>query len=118
MGKPLKWGLYAGVFAVTAALAINFCGLLFQCGCESAWGAAAAHCNIHNAKRPHCPWCTHGGAGFVAGMVPVFLVQGWAVFRGGDWNWIKRLAAALIAFPVVGGLLGVIVGLMQGYWNQ
>lgn len=118
MRRPLKWGLYLGVFAFTALLAINFCGTLFQCGCQSAWSAAAAHCNIHQAHGPHCPWCTHGGAGFVAGMVPVFLVQAWAVFRPGTWGYLTRLAVALVAFPVVGGVLGGTVGWMQGYWSR
>ena len=109
--------MYLGVFAFTAALAINFCATLFQCGCQSFWGGAATHCNINHATGPHCPWCTHGGAGFVASMVPVFFVQGWAVFRPGLWSWKTRLVIALASFPVVGGSLGGIVGWMQGYWN-
>jgi hypothetical protein len=118
LGRPLKAGLYLAVFAFTAALAINFCGTIFQCGCQSMWQASAAHCNIHNKTGPHCPWCTHGGIGFVVSMVPVFLVQAWIVFRNAAWNWQRRLAGALVAFPVVGGILGAIVGWLQGYWNH
>lgn len=117
MGKPLKAAMYLGVFAFTAAFAINFCGMLFQCGCESPWFGAADHCNIHQPVGPHCPWCTHGGMGFVFSMVPVFVTQAWAVFRGGEWSWKTRLVIALASFPVVGGILGGIVGWIQGYWN-
>lgn len=78
---------------------------------------SAAHCNIHHQTGPHCPWCTHGGSGFVLSMVPVFGTQAWAVFRPGEWSWKRRLLIALAAFPVVGGVLGGITGLLQGYWS-
>jgi len=110
--------MYLGVFVFTAAFAINFCGTLFQCGCQSFWAGSAEHCNIHHRAGPHCPWCTHGGTGFVLSMVPVFLTQAWAVFRTADWSWKTRLVIALGSFPVVGGILGGIVGWLQGYWNH
>lgn len=118
MRKPLKAALFLGVFAFTAALAINFCNLVFQCGCQSIWAAADAHCNIHHKHGPHCPWCTHGGAGFVVSMVPVFIAQGWFTLRNNSWSWKQRLFASLAAFPLIGGVLGVIVGWSQGYWNH
>lgn len=118
MGKPLKALLYLGVFAGTALLAIDFCGWFFQCGCQSVWLGSADHCNIHNRVGHHCPWCTHGGTGFVVSMVPVFAVQAWAIFRSADWGWRTRLFLAIAAFPAVGGILGGIVGWLQGYWNQ
>mgnify|MGYP004296809683 CR=1 FL=1 len=41
------------------------CGLLFQCGCTwncGPWSGAACRggwddCNVHNARKPWCPWC-------------------------------------------------------------
>ena len=110
--------MYLGIFAVTAALSINFCAMLFQCGCQSFWAGADAHCNIKNHVGPHCPWCTHGGTGFVVSMVPVFFAQGWAVFRIADWSWKTRLLIALGSFPLIGGILGGVVGWLQGYWNH
>ena len=110
--------MYLGVFVFTAAFAINFCATLFQCGCQSFWAGSADHCNIHHRVGPHCPWCTHGGMGFVGSMLPVFLVQAWAVFRTADWSCPTRLAVAIGSFPVVGGILGGIVGWWQGYWNH
>ena len=118
MGKPLKLAMYLGVFAFTAVFAINFCATLFQCGCQTIWQASAAHCNVHHPAGPRCPWCTDGGMGFVVSMVPVFLAQGWAVFRTADWSWKTRLLIALGSFPVVGGILGGIVGWLHGYWNH
>lgn len=118
MRKPLKAALYLGVFVFTAIFAINFCATLFQCGCQGMFGLAATHCNINNHGARHCPWCTHGGVGFVVSMVPVFLVQAWVIFRSGDWGWKTRLLMALAAFPIVGGILGGIVGWLQGYWNH
>ncbi|MBL8238546.1 MAG: hypothetical protein JNM66_14065 [Bryobacterales bacterium] len=118
MGKPLKFGLYLAVFAFTAMTAINFCGTIFHCGCQSMWSAGSEHCNIKHHAGPHCPWCTHGGIGFVVSMVPVFVAQAWAVFRTADWGWKTRLILALGAYPIVGGILGGIVGWLQGYWNH
>jgi len=117
LGKPLKLAVYLGVFAFTALTAIQFCGWIFGCGCHAMWLDGAAHCNIHHKTGPHCPWCTHGGAGFVISMVPVFGAQAWAVFRAGDWGWKTRLGLALVSYPLVGGILGAIVAWVQGYWN-
>ena len=118
MRKPLKIALYTAVFTFTALFAISFCGWLFGCGCQYLWGAGADHCNIKNHHGPHCPWCTHGGIGFVASMVPVFALQAWLIFRNASWSWVYRLFLALLSFPLVGGILGAIVGWLQGYWNH
>ena len=34
-----------------------YCGLLFRCRCTWPWAGGAAHCNIHHASGPRCPWC-------------------------------------------------------------
>lgn len=118
MRSPVKWALFLSVFALTAATSINFCATLFGCGCQGFLGAVADHCNIHNRVGPHCPWCTHGGAGFVVGMVPVFITQGWIVWRNNAWTLQIRALAALAAYPLLGGALGFLVGWLQGYWNR
>ena len=37
-------------------------GVLFRCNCTWPWAGGAAHCNIHHATGPKCPWCNvmHG----------------------------------------------------------
>jgi len=66
---PWKWLMEFAVAGV-ACNAFNwlfhnpYCGLLFQCGCtfnyplitpksDAGWGP----CNVHNARKPWCPWC-------------------------------------------------------------
>ncbi len=102
---------------LTSAFIIDFCGLVYGCGCESWWKAGSQHCNIHNASGKHCPWCTHSGSGFMVGGIFIFGAQGWLSFRPRSWSWPKRLAAAILAFPVVGTIAAIVIGIVQGYWN-
>jgi len=71
--------LLAAAAVVSASVLMPpVCNLVFKCGCSWLWTTAAAHCNIHNAAPPHCPWCNHGAlgyylpyAGFIAGQLLV-----------------------------------------------
>jgi hypothetical protein len=108
----------AAVLLCSAAFSINFCATLFQCGCDFFWTTSDAHCNIHHRTGPHCPWCAHGGAGFLISMLPVFVTQGWIVLRRKDWPLAWRIVLALISFPLLAGAIGLIVGWLQGYWNR
>ena len=99
---------------VTSLLFINFCALVFRCGCHSLWAGAADMCNIHREGSRHCPWCARNPAYAYAVMViPQALVSFWSV----PWSWSKRLAVALAAFPVFGGIAAVVYGLTSGYWK-
>ena len=103
--------------AVTSVFFIDLCNVIYQCGCDHLWGAQAAFCNIHNPNAKHCPWCSVGLLGYsllYGGIVVVQLVLGFFPRR---WPWTRRLAAALIAFPVLGGLEGLIMGWSMGYWS-
>lgn len=103
--------------AVTSVCFLDLCNLIYRCGCDHLWGAQAAHCNIHNPAGKHCPWCSVGMVGYgilYGGIVLVQLILGFFPRR---WSWQKRLAAALIAFPVLGGLEGLVMGLYSGYWS-
>ena len=113
----VRGGVFLAGVAVTSLLLINACDLFFQCGCEAWWNAAAAHCNIHNAAGPHCPWCLDSGIrGYVVyGLVLV--VQAVCAFRPGDTVWLKRFSLVLAAFPVIGGLFALVFGLTTGYWS-
>jgi hypothetical protein len=100
---------------VTSLLFINFCALVFQCGCHSLWAGAADTCNIHMPGSHHCPWCAHNPAyAYTAMVIPQVLISFWS------WQcaWWKRLAAALAAFPVFGGIAAVVYGLTSGYWES
>jgi hypothetical protein len=116
-----KAALRGGVFLVaavfTSLLFINVCDLFYQCGCDAWWAGAAAHCNIHNASGPHCPWCLDGGVRGYAVYGLVLAVQAAVAFRPGETGWFKRFGLALAAFPLVGGLAALVFGLTTDYWS-
>ena len=119
MRKPRKadWAAFAVSAAVTLVFFIDFCGLLFQCGCRSWWAGAAGLCNIHTAGVHHCPWCVMALGWQLATLSAILLSQAASVFLPGHWPWYVRLAAGLAAFPVSGAVLGAIAGIGFGYWN-
>jgi hypothetical protein len=92
-----KLGL-AAVGLVAIAVAHPLCNLFFRCGCG--W-LGPAHCNIHLAAGPHCPWCV-GTWRFVA------VGSTWAL---GAWLGcrlaLRRWTGAAPAF--FGGLAGVLI---------
>lgn len=101
--------------ALTSVFFINFCSLVFQCGCHSLWSGADASCNIHRAGVHHCPWCAHNPApAYLAMILPQALISFWPAAL----PWTARLAAAAIAFPVFGGLAAMVYGLASGYWGS
>lgn len=102
--------------AVSAAFIINLCATIYQCGCTFAWSGANAHCNIHTPGAKHCPWCSIGNAGFFAVLGVIVGSQAWISFRRAVWGWPLRLGLALLAFPVVGSIEAVLVGVWHGYW--
>jgi hypothetical protein len=99
----------------TCLFFINFCALVFGCGCHPLWAGADASCNIHLAGTHHCPWCAHTPSFAFAAMV---LPQALISFGSMRVAWWKRLALALAAFPVFGGIAAVIYGLASGYWTR
>lgn len=102
--------------AVTCVLFINFCNLVYQCGCTWLWAGAADHCNIHTGPR-HCPWCAIGQSGQLMVWGSMVIPQAWIAF-GSRLGFVPRLAAALAAFPVMGLLAAVAVGWQRGYWGS
>ncbi|MBL8179471.1 MAG: hypothetical protein JNK48_32630 [Bryobacterales bacterium] len=101
--------------AFTCAFFINYCNLIYQCGCTFLWSGAAAHCNIHHGPK-HCPWCSIGDGAY---LVLLFLIVPQVVvsFWPRPWRWHMRLAAALLAFPIAGLIPAIALGIWQGYWN-
>jgi hypothetical protein len=101
---------------VTAVFFINFCDLVYRCGCRSLWAGAAAHCNIHRASGPHCPWCSVGQAGSLAVFLFIAAVQGHVAFRTQRSGYIV-FGLTLLAFPAVGAVLAIAMGVWKGYWT-
>jgi hypothetical protein len=113
IARPL---IFVAAAAVTSVFFINFCDLVYQCGCESLWAGAADHCNIHDAESRHCPWCSIGNAGAFAVWGTIVAAQAAVVF-GLKTGRLVRGVLAMLAFPVVGGLLALIIGWARGYWS-
>ncbi len=100
----------------TFVFLIQFCDLLFDCGCEAAWAGAATHCNINVAGPPNCPWCVQDGAyGAIAFGMILTAHAGLALWPGRLS--LTRIIAVFLAFPVVGAVAGVLTGWMTGYWQ-
>jgi len=110
-----KIGIFALAFAVTSLWFINLCDLVYGCGCVSWWNGAAAHCNIQQPGPPDCPWCQHGGAAGYASYGLIGLAQGWTAFTSRINGLARRLLAALLAFPLVGGAAALAFGWLWDY---
>jgi len=106
---------FAVSFAATCLFFINLCDWLFDCGCRSLWAGADAMCNIHIAESRHCPFCSHGIAGYAGVMAavtaPQFAVSWWTA-----WSRPTRTAVCLLLFPAGMIVVGVLAGLIGGYW--
>lgn len=118
MNYPLwKRGLVFAVAAtITCLFLVDFCGWIFGCGCQSFWKAFDKYCNIHSGPK-HCPWCTHGGMGFLVSGLFVMGTQALVAFKGFGYSLLVRFALCLAAFPTIGGITAWIVGTLQGYWS-
>ena len=104
------------LIALAGAALYPFCGLVFRCGCVAMGWGGAAHCNVHGALGPHCPWCEHPWLGNV-GLVLTLTAQGFlyrAVFRRSRSALTAGFAAAL-AFPLPALLAAFITWLPTDY---
>jgi hypothetical protein len=103
--------------AVSLPFLINFCHLVYQCGCRSLWNGAAATCNIHNASNHDCPWCETGILGMVVPPLMILLAMAAVVSWPGAFRPWRRLTLALAMFPLAGGLAALLFGLATRYWS-
>jgi hypothetical protein len=115
--KPslFKLGLFVAAVAFTGVFFINWCDLIYQCGCTFLWAGGAEHCNIHNPEPPHCPWCANHAAGGTAFLLTI-AAQAVVVWQPGPVT-TARAAAALAASPVAAGIAGAAIGLAASYWS-
>lgn len=106
----------AVALGATFVLFIHYCDLIFSCGCQALWAGASTSCNIHAAAPPHCPWCLHHGSYGWWSLSGISVAQaGIALWPGIFGKW--RVLAVFLAFPVLGGILGVAAGIATGYWG-
>jgi hypothetical protein len=106
-------------FVLTSLFFIDLCNFIYRCGCTSLWAGADAHCNIHHqAGTKHCPWCSHGYAGYALFFGAIVAPQIWTALR---WKRgplaAARLAVVLALFPIAGGAVALIAGWYDGYWQ-
>lgn len=113
--KPTLIALLA--VTVTSVFFIDFCNLVYQCGCKSLWAGAAGQCNIHNHSGKHCPWCSFGQTGYAIVYGSMIVPQILLAFLPRRRSLPARLIWSLLAFPVAGAGLAVVFGLITGYWS-
>ena len=112
----VRLAVLAAAAGLTHLFFIQFCDLLFRCGCEALWAGAAEHCNIHNAAPPHCPWCADGGnLGRLSFWAVVVSQCGLTLWPGRFGT--PRAIATFLAFPAVGAIAGLLSGLGTQYWQ-
>ena len=114
----IRLAIFLVAAGAASAFFINACDVLYHCGCQSWWNGAAETCNIHIANVRHCPWCLEGGLGGYISFATVILCQATISFWPSNIAIGARLAGALLAFPVVAGLGGLLFGLLAGYWSS
>jgi hypothetical protein len=103
-------------FVVTCTFFINFCALVFQCGCHALWAGTDATCNIHAQHGRHCPWCSHGYAGYAVEIILMSAPQ-LAVSLWTGWSWTVRTISAVVLFPAGGLVVALAFGIWDGYWK-
>lgn len=106
----------APLVAVAATFFLNVCHLIYDCGCVSIWSGGAAFCNIQTAGPPDCPYCARPNVAYGA-LYGTFLVQGALIFTPGSLGLGRRALLGLVAFPLVVGATGIVLGSLAGYWN-
>lgn len=115
-GPRTPWLAFAALALSTGLLLLPVCDLLHLCGCRAPWAGAEAHCNVHDALGPRCPWCEHlalGGAALGA----IYAGQ-WATLRALQRRGVSRwgaAAASLAMFAPLAVLAGALCWLPTDY---
>lgn len=97
-----RWVAPAIVAALAIAGAHPFCNFVFHCGCGAL--TLTAHCNIHAASPPHCPWCAQPAWFALAAALAL-------VFAALAMRLVRRQPTAI---RVIIGVVGVIAGASLG----
>ena len=111
-----KFACLAVALGVTYVFFIQYCDLIFSCGCQALWAGASSSCNIHAPAPPHCPWCLHHGSYGWWSLSGICTAQAGIALWPGAFG-LARGISVFLAFPVLGGVFGVAAGLATGYWG-
>jgi hypothetical protein len=100
----------------------SLCNMLFACGCQSqiaAWMAGVAtgaHCNIRDVHAAmHCPWCSNGSWGHNVPTGGILVAQALILAVPMKMSVTSRVILSVIAFFVVGGVIGLLFGVFSHY---
>jgi hypothetical protein len=105
---------FALSFSVTCAFFINVCAWIFACGCRALWAGADMSCNVHQVAERHCPFCSHGIAGYAGVMLLVCVPQ--LAFSLTSMSRRIRVCICLALFPIGMLVVGLALGWYEGYW--
>jgi hypothetical protein len=110
------WLSLALTLLIITVTVLPLCGQMFRCGCTF---AGAAHCNIHHATPPHCPWCAHDSRAFYLSFLAILPGTTAAVYTA-----TRRRKSLLIgtltgaaAYLLIALLAGFITAKTMGYTN-
>ena len=117
MTARARIALFTASAAVTSVFFIDFCSLVYACGCRSLWAGADAACNVHIHGVKHCPWCSIGRAGSLGVWATIITSQAVACFGLAGLSPPARCISAFAAFPLTGGVLAFLAGAWLGYWD-
>ena len=112
----VRGSLFLGAAGASAVFFIDYCHLLFDCGCVSLWAGGAAHCNVQTPGPPDCPFCAHGDLSF-GSLLATLGAQGALLYWPGRLGTPVRGLLAFLAFPVLVGAVALASGLHLGYWD-
>ena len=108
----------AVAFVLSSVFFINLCNLVYQCGCKSLWNGADEHCNVHARHGRHCPFCSHGNAGYGVIFSAILLPQFGVAYFSRRRSAVQQFGATVFSFPVFFGIVALTVGLLDGYWKS
>ena len=86
--------------------ALPLCGQMFRCGCTF---AGAAHCNIHHATPPHCPWCAHDSRAFYLSFAAILPFTTGAIYT------VTRRRKSLLLGTLSGAAAYLLIALVTGF---
>ena len=119
--RSLSGGRRTLAFLIGAGFAsvffLNFCDAVYQCGCRSLWDGADAHCNVFDETNRDCPFCAHRPWGDAIPLGAILSAQGFVCFSRSKMSMRVRALGALLAFPVIGGLVAIAFGILTDYWG-
>ena len=116
MRRAVPLAAFLGVAAATSVALLPLCALLHRCGCRAPWAGGLDHCNVRNARGPHCPWCEHQALGALA-TGGTFGGQGLAFLavRRRKGTTTRSVLAAVAALPVSLLVSGAVAWLATDY---